>query len=1239
MFMKARDLPYQHLSIRVPWHDTGWEGTVCKDPIGNSSCLRLKQIAKSRDDATELRLAGKTWKQIRPEEIPPCADERAGFMSTNSRDIPKEHPYASLNEAYSKFSKVTYELPAYAADCIPFRWMLRKEAAEIAKRYSLDYSDELEEGVDEEANYSPIWVQHAENQTLLLDTFFSSVEPERSLVFFYAQESPLSDDPRRLLIGVGRARSVGNVVPYKQTADGFGSVIWQRVIKHSIRPSMEDGFILPYHELLYKSANDDRDLADFAVFVPDEYRFQFSYASEHVSHDAALALLLSMDRAIERFAPLVDGNWDGPRSWLSDRLAEVWQARGPCPGLGAALVAFGIKRGVLLAYAAQSEIGDNEDPWPLVDQWIRDPSSVSEESLRVDKTRSEIWSELLEERRSLLKLLSRFDLSPEQATRIYQETERKKAGISLSDKEILSNPYLIYEANRLTAEPVAISIIDRGVFPTDQIRSIHPLPEPSAVEGTIDPRRVRALMVDVLEEAADAGHSLQSQNSVIQEIRDRPLDPTCPLSVDAMSVCAKALPPAVVTVQMAKGEPAYQLQRLNQAKRAISRQIGRRRGVTLPVVANWRAVIDDVLDEQLGEASMTDDDDEELARQEKAAALEILATSRVSVLIGAAGTGKTTLLRALTRLPDVSKGGLLLLAPTGKARVQMQTAIDRKAFTLAQFLLPQGRYDSKTGRYKRSNHDRWKRARTVIVDECSMLTEEMLDALLDSIEGYERLVLVGDPRQLPPIGTGRPFVDIIEHFKRENSPVRFPLVAASYAELTIPRRQIASGSSERADLLMAEWFSGNKPSPASDEVWDLLGSKKDLDTISVRQWSDFNDLHEMLREEIARQSHTMANSADSAGFEKSYGGQVSGDYVKFSPESAADVEAWQVLSPIRGDGSGINELNRMLQRVYRSSTLQRARNLRYNRSISKPGGIQEIVYGDKVMNVRNEKRKNYYTKNDGCLEYVANGEIGFITGPLGRKNRYLDKVVNVAFSTQVGTAYTYKMSELGGDDKTPVLELAYAITIHKSQGSEFKRTFVVMPNPCRPLSRELLYTALTRQREHVVILHQGDLFDLRELSNPARSETAARQTNLFSDPTPVEINGRFLEAGLIHRTRNGLAVRSKSEVVIADLLYSKGIEFQYELPFRGDDGSWRSPDFTIEDDTTGTTFYWEHLGMLQRSSYRQKWEQKLAWYREHGVLPHEEGGGPAGVLIVTKDGDDGSISSAEIEALIDELLE
>ena len=301
--MTARKLPYRHLSVRVPWHDTGWEGSICAEPLANGACLRLGRIAEGRNDAYEAGLAGRSWVDLMADdlELPPCSGERAGFMSPSARQVTKVHPYASWNEVYRKFQPTTYDLPAYSADCIPFRWMLRENAVAIADEYQLPYEPDLEVAVDTEASLNnPAWVQHAKNQQLLLDTFFSAVEKERSLFFVYAKESPLSNDPRRILIGVGRTLDVGQVIPYIQNAGGFGSVLWERVIRHSIRPSMEDGFLLPYHELLKMSAEDGVDPEEFAVFVPEESGLEFSYASEHVSHDTALSLLLALDRAVEK---------------------------------------------------------------------------------------------------------------------------------------------------------------------------------------------------------------------------------------------------------------------------------------------------------------------------------------------------------------------------------------------------------------------------------------------------------------------------------------------------------------------------------------------------------------------------------------------------------------------------------------------------------------------------------------------------------------------------------------------------------------------------------------------------------------------------------------------------------------------------------------------------------------------------------------------------------------------------
>ena len=76
------------------------------------------------------------------------------------------------------------------------------------------------------------------------------------------------------------------------------------------------------------------------------------------------------------------------------------------------------------------------------------------------------------------------------------------------------------------------------------------------------------------------------------------------------------------------------------------------------------------------------------------------------------------------------------------------------------------------------------------------------------------------------------------------------------------------------------------------------------------------------------------------------------------------------------------------------------------------------------------------------------------------------------------------------------------------------------------------------------------------------------------------------------------------------------------------------PDFTIEDDDAGITYLWEHCGMLHDPAYRRWREKKQHWYRDHGILPLEQGGGPKGTLVMTRDEPDGGIDSAVISALI-----
>ena len=153
-------------------------------------------------------------------------------------------------------------------------------------------------------------------------------------------------------------------------------------------------------------------------------------------------------------------------------------------------------------------------------------------------------------------------------------------------------------------------------------------------------------------------------------------------------------------------------------------------------------------------------------------ALELIAQSRFAVLVGPAGSGKTTLLEILCNLPQVDQRKVLLLAPTGKARVRLEEATKRlgQGKTLAQFLQALDRYDGESGRYYwNPAAPREKGYRTVIVDECSMLTGDQLAALLDAIEGVEGWYWPATPVSYLPSALSGPLSISAVSWHRRNS--------------------------------------------------------------------------------------------------------------------------------------------------------------------------------------------------------------------------------------------------------------------------------------------------------------------------------------------------------------------------------------------------------------------------------------------------------------------------------------
>jgi hypothetical protein len=254
-----------------------------------------------------------------------------------------------------------------------------------------------------------------------------------------------------------------------------------------------------------------------------------------------------------------------------------------------------------------------------------------------------------------------------------------------------------------------------------------------------------------------------------------------------------------------------------------------------------------------------------------------------------------------------------------------------------------------------------------------------------------------------------------------------------------------------------------------------------------------------------------------------------------------------------------------------------------------------------------------------------NGELGFVK-PHGFdgngwmwKDDFRLKHFQVVFSRKQQYWVNYG-SELGKDERDKWipkqavednLELGYAISVHKAQGSEFDRTYVVVPkSKTTLLSPELFYTALTRASRHCTLLVEQDISSLLSMRRLEMSHLLRINSSLFDFrkvPQPLLDMGGWYEEGKIHEALAGCMVRSKSEVIIANLLTKAEIPFVYEIPLFAPDGTMYLPDFTVE--WRGQKYFWEHLGMLEKPSYRQRWEDKRKWYDQH--FP--------GMLIVTEE--------------------
>jgi len=296
------------------------------------------------------------------------------------------------------------------------------------------------------------------------------------------------------------------------------------------------------------------------------------------------------------------------------------------------------------------------------------------------------------------------------------------------------------------------------------------------------------------------------------------------------------------------------------------------------------------------------------------------------------------------------------------------------------------------------------------------------------------------------------------------------------------------------------------------------------------------------------------------------------------------LDKMQILTPYRSGHYGTIGVNKHVQAVYR-------------RDFSMP--LKGTFYhADKMIRI-----SNWYHWKTGQLR-LSNGSIGVGTRTKWKKYRY--------FFPDLDDDYPLKYI-----DSEDGFDLAYAITVHKSQGSDFDIVFLVIPNKLSLLCRELIYTALTRSRQRLFLFLQDSMGeeDLLAMARN-RSHLQHRNTSVFSAPR---------DRTLKYQPERGIFVRSRIEFIIYEALKRHNVPFVYEeeLTLSGRDYVIH-PDFTVR--CGERTVYWEHLGMLDTRKYYRNWMQRKRDYEQHGLLDQ----------VLTTDDLDG-IDGERIDQVIEDL--
>ena len=278
----------------------------------------------------------------------------------------------------------------------------------------------------------------------------------------------LSEDLRRVLVGVGRLTHKGKLTEYKRENPSSGqlrSMVWERPISHSIRPDFSDGFLSPFKRwLVAKSARPEFDAEPSLAFAPADRQDEFSYASEQVTHDGAISALLALIASLHAVKNGFDGPWDGCLAWADARLGELWTMRWPVSRIGCSVDSTWFAGRCASGARNRCAVAANTWPWPHVSEVFAQPETSQRAPGRTNRpTSGHLYPVKTGPLPVFGKRCPRLDISSEQATILGTKPTRKR-GHRAGRGGIFAKPHRRSEQTRSSIIPVSAWTADKAGF-------------------------------------------------------------------------------------------------------------------------------------------------------------------------------------------------------------------------------------------------------------------------------------------------------------------------------------------------------------------------------------------------------------------------------------------------------------------------------------------------------------------------------------------------------------------------------------------------------------------------------------------------------------------------------------------------------------------------------------------------------------------------------------------------------